>query len=104
MPSFQIDEKNTTEIKEKEKDSFNVFYSYGTRQIFVSCNDIKIVSENAKIEIRDIQGRLLQTNEINSTARVKNKAINLNEIIAEGIYLVTYRVDNVMISRKIYID
>ena len=104
LSSFQIGEKNTTGIKEKEKDSFSVFYSYGTRQIFVSCNDIQTVSENATIEVRDIQGRLLQVNEINSTVPVKNKAINLNESIAKGIYLITYRVDNVMISRKIYID
>ena len=104
LSSFQIDEKNTTGIKEKEKDAFRVFYSYESRQIFVSCNDIQAVSENATIEVRDIQGKLLQVNEINSTVPVKNKAINLNEKIAKGIYLVTYRVDNVMISRKIYID
>ena len=105
LSSFQINQSTSIGIKEVDnKESFNAFYSATTRQLLISCDRMSAVSNKAKIEIRDMSGKLIQVNELNSTIPVKDKAISLNESIANGIYLVTYRVDNTMLSRKIYIE
>jgi hypothetical protein len=103
LSSFEIKPKGTIGISEAEtKEFFNAYYSAASGQLLISYNHLPI--GDAKIEIRDMQGRLVQSSRLNNTeAHVKNQQLNLNESIANGIYLVTYRLDNTMLSRKIYI-
>lgn len=103
LSSFEINE-STTGINEDEKEIFSVFFSKASAKLYISYANLKATSNTARIEIRDLQGKLIQSDQLNSILPIKNKAINLNENITTGIYLVTYRVDNKMLSRKIYIE
>lgn len=103
LSSFEIKPKTATSVDEDtEKEFFNAYYSIQSKQLFVSYDHVP--TGHAKIEIRDIEGRLIQSNELGNTNNsAKNLAVNLNSNLSSGIYLVTYRVENTMISKKIYI-
>ncbi|HET6225607.1 MAG TPA: choice-of-anchor V domain-containing protein [Bacteroidia bacterium] len=103
LSTFQIKPKTTTGIEASVKEEFfNAYYSTESRQLIISYDNLP--GGRAKIELRNMEGQLIQSSELsNSTTSAQNVGINLNSTIASGVYLITYRVNNTMLSRKIYI-
>lgn len=103
LSTFEIKPKIPTGVEEKKKEAFfNAYYSSINKQILISYDHVPV--GRAKIELRNIEGQLIQSDELmNSNTSAQNVAINLNSSISNGIYLVTYRMDNTMLSRKVYI-
>lgn len=103
LSTFEIKPKTATGVEDKTGEQFfNVYYSTVSKQLMISYDQVP--SGKAKIELRNIEGQLIQSSELNNSATsAQNVEINLNSSISSGIYLVTYRVDNTMLSRKIYI-
>ncbi len=103
LSTFEIKPKTATGVEDKTGEQFfNVYYSTVSKQLMISYDQVP--SGKAKIELRNIEGQLIQSTELNNSGTsAQNVEINLNSAISSGIYLVTYRVDNTMLSRKIYI-
>lgn len=103
LSSFEIKPKTATGVEEKtEEEFFNVYYSTISKQLMVSYDHVP--SGKARIELRNMEGQLIQSTALNgSGTSAQNVEIDLNSSLASGIYLVTYRVENTMLSRKIYI-
>lgn len=103
LSNFEVKPKVATGIEEKAKQEFfNAYYSSMNKQLIISYDNVP--QGRANIELRNMEGQLIQSSEVsNSGAPAQNVAINLNSTLAKGIYLVTYRIDNTMLSRKIYI-
>ena len=103
LSTFEIKPKTATGIEEKNKETFfNAYYSGLSKQIMIAYENVP--AGRAKIELRNMEGQLIQSDEvINTGASVQNVQINLNGTLAKGLYLVTYRINNTMLSRKIYV-
>lgn len=103
LSTFQIKPKVSIGVDEKSNEEFfNVYYSTISKQLIISYDQVP--AGRAKIELRDMQGRLMQSTELNNNATsAQNVGIDLNSTLSSGVYLVTYRVNNTMLSKKIYI-
>jgi hypothetical protein len=103
LSTFEIKPKTATGVEEKsDKEFFNVYYSTVSKQLTVSYDHVP--AGKARIELRNLEGQLIQSSELNNSGTsAQNVGIDLNSTISSGIYLVTYRVENTMLSRKIYI-
>jgi len=103
LSTFEIKPKINTGIEEKSKEAFfNAYYSSWSKQLIVSYDNVP--AGRATIELRNMEGQLIQSDEVNDLGKsAQNVGISLNTTLAKGIYLVTYRVDNTMLSRKVYI-
>lgn len=103
LSSFEIKPKTATGVDETAKEEFfNAYYSTESRQLMVSYDNVP--AGRAKIEMRNMEGQLIQSSELNNSATsAQNVGISLNSAIASGVYLITYRVNNTMLSRKVYI-
>jgi hypothetical protein len=103
LSSFEIKPKTATAIDDETKNEFfNAYYSSTSKQLFISYDNVP--AGRAKIELRNIEGQLIQSSELNNAnTSVKDLEINLNTEVSSGVYLVTYRMGNTMLSRKIYI-
>lgn len=103
LSSFEIKPKTGTGVDEKsEKEFFNVYYSTISKQLIVSYDHVP--AGKAKIELRNMEGQLVQSSELNNPGTAaQHVQIDLTSTLSSGVYLVTYRVNNAMLSRKIYI-
>ncbi len=103
LSTFEIKPKTATGVEEKTgEEFFNVYYSTVSKQLMISYDQVP--AGKAKIELRNMEGQLIQSSELNNSGTsAQNVEIDLNSTISSGIYLVTYRVGNTMLSRKIYI-
>lgn len=103
LSTFEIKPKVSTGIEEKSTEAFfNAYYSSWSKQLIVSYDNVP--AGRARIELRNMEGQLIQTDEVNNSGKsAQNMEVNINSTLAKGIYLVTYRVDNTMLSRKVYI-
>jgi hypothetical protein len=105
LSSFQIKPKQPTGVKEIETVEtayFNAYYSSVNNELMVSFDHLPF--GDARIEIRDMTGKLIQTTALGQPAMpVKEQRLSLKEDLAKGIYLVTYRVDNTLLSNKIFV-
>jgi hypothetical protein len=103
LSSFEVKPKTATGVEEKSKEEFfNVYYSTNSKQLLVSYD--RVPTGKAKVELRNMEGQLIQSTELNNSGTsAQNVGIDLESAISSGVYLVTYRVGNTMLSRKIYI-